>query len=64
MLDDVELMIGQPVTESACEDVAIAEAQINFAMERLQHLKKKLEALDQHGPTVDSPRALRAVGAA
>ncbi len=47
-LYEVDLAIGHPVTEEACNDVAVAAAQINFVMERLQSLRTNLDILDVH----------------
>ena len=47
-LDEVDLVIGRPVTEEACDEVAVAAAQINFLMERLRGLRTNLDILEVH----------------
>ena len=47
-LYEVDLAIGRPVTEDACEDVAVAAAQINFVMERLRSLRTNIDILELH----------------
>ena len=47
-LYEVDLVIGRPVTEDACEDVAVAAAQINFVMERLRSLRTNIDILELH----------------
>ena len=47
-LYEVDLAIGHPVTEEACNDVAVAAAQINFVMERLRSLRTNIDILELH----------------
>lgn len=45
-LEDVDLTIGEPATADACEDVAVATAQLGHLMERLERVKDRLGAVD------------------